>query len=75
MKNKRGLLIAIALGIIALVVHQMYIKKKLDDTLGPYEQVSVVVATKDILFNQRIEANMVATENIPKKFLQPQAIW
>ena len=74
MKSRRKLLIALALGGLAVFLHATYLRNQIDQALGPYEPVPVVVATQDILFNQRIEPTMVRVDQVPKQFVQPQAL-
>ncbi|MFH1727369.1 MAG: Flp pilus assembly protein CpaB [Pseudomonadota bacterium] len=74
MKNKRALIIAVLMAGFAVFIGHKYINKRISEVIGPYEKLQVVVATKDINMNERIDSSMLAIENVPKKFVQPGSI-
>lgn len=74
MKNKRAIIIALVLAVFAVFAHKMYIDKKIQSIVGPYEKLPVVVAIQDVDLNSRIESSALSLEYIPKKFVQPGSI-
>jgi pilus assembly protein CpaB len=80
-KNKiRILIIAGVMGLLAAILFYIYIqqeKAKLAASIpvaSSMEEVSVVLATKDIPRGQTVEKNVVAFKKIPVNFIQPGAL-
>ena len=74
MKNKRAVIIAIILGVFAVFAHNTYINRRVESIIGPYEKLPVVIATKDIDMNTRVDSTMLSLDYIPKKFVQPSSV-
>lgn len=74
MKNKKAIIIALAVGAFAVFAHNMYLSNRIKQIIGPYEKIPVVVALIDVEKDQVIDDDMVTLEAVPKKFVQPGAV-
>jgi len=74
MKNRRALLFSVALGFFAIILVGVYISNIEKRLKGGYEEIPILVATKDILRYERIDESMVTTRRIPKLYVQPLAV-
>ncbi|MCB0309285.1 MAG: Flp pilus assembly protein CpaB [Bdellovibrionales bacterium] len=74
MKNRRALIFSLSLGILAVGFLTMYIKNLENHFKRQYEEINVVVATKDILRYEKIDESMIGIRKIPKPFVQPLAV-
>ncbi len=74
MKNKRAIIIAAIVAGFAVFAHNLFIKSRIEQVIGPYEKVDVVVSTADILRDTIIDESMLTSEKVPKKFVQPGSI-
>ncbi len=73
MKQKGILILALALGVIAVILVQVYIrdiekKHEVEDT------VSVLVAAKNIPAGTAVTGTQITTEKVPRQFLNPNAV-
>ncbi len=66
--------IAVGLGLLAALFGLLYLNAQRDALLGGTELVEVYVASRDIPANTPLEADWMATREIPKTFLQPGSI-
>ena len=74
MKNKRAIIIALIVAGFAVFAHNLFIKSRIEQVIGPYEKIEVVVSTTDILRDTIIDETMLTTEKVPKKFVQPGSV-
>ena len=83
-KQKLILIIGVVLGVIAVFLIKVYLdqqrayiaelEKKKAQKLQQQSAVPVLVAKKDITKDSPIEADSVELQNVPKEFMQPQAV-
>lgn len=74
MKNRRAILFSILLGGLAVILAGIY-QSNLERRLkGSYEEISVLIATKDIARYERIDESMIAFRKIPKLYVAPLAV-
>ena len=74
MKQRKPLYISIGLGLMALLLAVSYLRKREQELLDLSHPVPVLVATRDILKNSPIEEDMLEMVEVPKQFLQPDAL-
>jgi Flp pilus assembly protein CpaB len=84
MERKWILILSLALGLISLVLVNIYqqemtsrqqgerLKAELRDEFG--QKVAVIVARVDIPKNTKIDETMLAYESVPEKFVEPGAL-
>lgn len=72
--QKKTLYIAVSCALIAVLMTASYLASKKRELLEWSEQITVLVATRDILENSEIDEEMVREEYVPKKFVQPGAL-
>ena len=75
MKNRRALIYSILCAIFALMFQCSYISKKERLLQGEYEPVMVMVAKKNIPKDFKLDETMVEFTEIPKKYVQPKALF
>lgn len=73
MKNRRALMFAIVLGFLAFFFLIFYVSSMEKRYLGKFEQVSVLVAKKDITQFEVLDETMLDIASVPKQFVQPLA--
>lgn len=65
---------SIALGVLAVGFLAVYIKNLENHFKRQYEEITILVAAKDILRYEKIDESMLAIRKIPKPFVQPKAV-
>ncbi len=73
MKNRRALLFSIVSGFVAVMLAWYYISTIEKRLRADYEEITVVVATRDIARYERIDESALTLKSIPKPFVQPMA--
>jgi pilus assembly protein CpaB len=66
--------VAVALGLLAALFGMLYLSTQREQLLGTSDVVRVYVATKDIKPNTPLDESLLAKREVPKRFVQPQAI-
>lgn len=74
MKNKKAFYIALAVALSGAILIKLALDSERKRLLGQYEQVTVVVAAKDVLRYEIITQDMLALKRVPKPFVQPLAV-
>ncbi len=72
--GKKGIIIPVALGIIAVLLSYQWLKQKERQLLLRGQPVPVLVAMKDIPRMTRIGPELVKVQTVPRQFLQPGAL-
>jgi len=73
MKNRRALMFAIVLGLVAVIFLFSYVSTMERRYLGKFEPVVVLIAKEDITQYQVLDESMLETRSIPQSFVQPLA--
>lgn len=71
--NKRSVIISALIAGLAVLVTNSFISSVIKNRIGDYEEQEIVVATKDIPQNTLITTVMIASQKVPKRFIQPTA--
>ena len=74
MKNKFPLIVAIIIGVVALIAIQRYVKNMKDQTDAQYKGQPVVAAATDISAGSTITLQMLYWKQVPTQFIPAQAI-
>ncbi len=74
MQNTRVLLLSILLGIVAVFLVYSHVQKRERELLDISSPVEIVVAARDIPEGTRLDESLVEIIEIPKKFVQPEAL-
>lgn len=74
MKNPMALIVAVALGLFAMLAHCSYLKTARESLLYDAENIKTLVATQDIPKNYKLDETMVKVVEIPRKWRQPGAL-
>lgn len=74
MQNRKTLVVAVAVGLIATALMWSYLAERERVLLALSEPVRVVVATADVPRNSIVLDDMVDLREVPKQYLQPGAI-
>lgn len=73
MENKRAILISISAAVIAVLFYFLSIRQAVDNRVGDLDQkIQVLVATRDIPPNTRIDPSMVTSMAFPQAYKPPQ---
>lgn len=72
--GKKGIIIPVALGIIAVLLSYQWLRQKERQLLLRGQPVPVLVAMKDIPRMTRIGPELVKVQAVPRQFLQPGAL-
>ena len=75
MKKKLAIIIALLLGALSVLLINYYLKQKEREyqLRSKGEEIAVLVATKDIPADSRIEESSLKLVTIPEKYIQPKA--
>jgi pilus assembly protein CpaB len=68
------IILAVGFGLLAALFGMLYLSSQRNQLLGSAEVIRVYVATKDIKPGAALEESFLTTREVPKAFLQPQAI-
>ncbi len=74
MQNSRVLLISVLLGIFAVFLVYSHVQKREKELLEMSSPVEVVIAARDIPEGSRLDESLVEIIEVPKKFVQPEAL-
>ena len=74
MKNRRAFLFSLVLGLAAVLMLAVYLSNVEKQFKGGYEEMSILVASRDILRYEVIDETMLVKQNIPKPYVQPLAV-
>ncbi len=74
MKNPRAFIFALAVALIATLMQCRYVASREKDLLYRSEPMKVLVATRDILPNVRIDETMVEMKEVPRDWVQPKSV-
>lgn len=74
MQNTRVLLISVALGIFAVFLVYSHVQKRERALLDMSSPVEIVVAARDIPEGSRLDESLIEATQVPKKFVQPEAL-
>lgn len=74
MKNRRALLFSLLFGGSAVLLLALYVSNIEDHFKKKFEDVRVIIATKDIMRYQHLDKSMLAIKRIPKPYVQPSAV-
>lgn len=74
MNQSRAFLVSMVIALLGMVLVYLYVEKRSDEVKSEYgNDVTVVVANKDIQELQKIELSMLTTKTVPNTFKQPGA--
>ncbi|MFH1046554.1 MAG: Flp pilus assembly protein CpaB [Candidatus Omnitrophota bacterium] len=73
MNRKLAIIIAIVMGLSAVVLTNIYFQQK-EAAIKPEEEVPVVIAARDIIKGEPIDHKMLAFRPVPRNFIQPGAL-
>ena len=73
MKQRGILILALALGVLAVILVMIYIRG-IEEKHRKEDMVSVLVAAKDIPAGTALKRTLVAKKEIPKQYLNPNAV-
>lgn len=73
MKQKGVLILALILAVIAVILVNLYLQQ-IKTEKKTKDMVSVLVATKDIPANSSLLGTQVASQEMPKQYLSPEAV-
>jgi pilus assembly protein CpaB len=74
MRSRAALLVAVGLGILAMIMMFRYVRGRESELLQLTELKDVVVAAQDMGANQVIEEQQVVRKQVPATYLQPKAL-
>ena len=74
MKNKFPLIIALIIGVVALLAIRSYVNKMEEQTQAKLKGKPVVAAATDLAQGTELTAEMLAPKEVPDQFIPPQAI-
>ena len=74
MQNRLPLIIAVVLGVIALLAVRSYVKRVESDAAAKLQGRPVVAAAQDIPKGTEITMEMLSPKSVPDSFIPPQAI-
>jgi len=74
MKNKFPLIIAVVIGIVALLAIRSYVNRMEEETNKKLQGQPVVAAAVDIPAGAEVTRPMIAAKNVPQQFIPSQAI-
>jgi len=73
-KNRRALIFSLVCGLAAVLLTSYYVSRKENYYSARFEEIPVVIATKDIMRYQVIDETMLGVRTVPKPFVQPLAV-
>jgi len=74
MNQSRAFLVSMVIALLGMVLVYLYVEKRSDEVKLEFgNEVTVVVASKDIQELQKIELSMLTTKTVPNSFKQPGA--
>lgn len=74
MNQSRAFMVSMVIALLGMVLVYLYVEKRSDEVKQEYgNDVTVVVAQKDIQELQKIEVSMLTTKTVPLSFKQPGA--
>ncbi|MEN9786932.1 MAG: Flp pilus assembly protein CpaB [Pseudomonadota bacterium] len=74
MKNPRAFIFALLVALLATLMQCRYVASREKDLLYRSEPQKVLVATRDILPNVRMDETMVELREVPRDWVQPKAV-
>ncbi len=73
MKSQKALFVSLFMGLFAVMVVHLYVKKKESDMQANAQLIMIYTAAEDIPEMVRIKADMVKLREVPASFVLPQA--
>lgn len=74
MNQSRAFLVSMVIALMGMILVYLYVEKRSDEVKQEYgNDVTVVIASKDIQELQKIEVSMLTTKVVPQTFKQPGA--
>ena len=74
MKNPKAFIAALVTALLMTLVQCRYVAKREQDLLYRSEPLPVLIATKDITANTRLDETMVEVREVPREWKQPKAL-